>query len=104
MASSVRRLKRFVQEIANAGGVNVSDATLAAQIVHSIARNGNCHLSDVARTLDESKPLIETERRLSEGCSSFSAELIKGFARSARSFAGALGQGHRAKSWIISIT
>ena len=66
MASTVRRLNRFVQKVAKAAGASDPDTTLAAQLVQSIARNGNCHLSDVARMLKESKPLIDTERRLSE--------------------------------------
>ena len=66
MASTVRRLKKSVQKIARAAGLSAADTTLAEQIVQSIARNGNCHLSDVARMLDECRPLIDTERRLSE--------------------------------------
>lgn len=66
MASTIRRLKRSVQKAAKAGGLGADDAELAQQIVQSIARNGSCHLSEVARMLDEPEPLIDTERRLSE--------------------------------------
>lgn len=66
MASTVRRLNEFVQKIATAAGLNVPDTTLAGQFVQSIARSGNCHLSEVARMLNEPGPLIDTERRLSE--------------------------------------
>lgn len=66
MAPTIKRLKRSVQKVATAGGVSADDARLASQIVCSIARNGSCHLSEVARLLEEPVPLIVTERRLSE--------------------------------------
>ena len=66
MATTIRRLKTSVQKIAKAAGLSEADTTLAEQIVLSISRNGNCHLSEVARMLDEAEPLIDTERRLSE--------------------------------------
>lgn len=66
MAKTIKRLKRFVQKVAKAGGLNTGDTTLAQQIVLSIARNGNSHLSNVARMLKRSEPLIDTERELSE--------------------------------------
>lgn len=66
MGITIRRLKRSVQKVARRAGLSVEDTTLAQDIVASIARNGTCHLSDVARMLDEREPLIDTERRLSE--------------------------------------
>ena len=66
MASTIRRLKRFVQKAASAGGLSEADTVLPEQIVLSISRNGNCHLSEVARSLNRSEPLIDTERELSE--------------------------------------
>jgi len=66
MGATIRRLKRSVQKVARASGLSVGDAALAQQIVLSFARNGSSHLSDVARMLDESGPLIDTERRISE--------------------------------------
>lgn len=66
MASTIRRLKRFVQKSARAGGLSEADTSLAEHIVLSITRNGNCHLSDVARLLKRAEPLIDTERELSE--------------------------------------
>lgn len=65
MASTIRRLKRFVQKVARAGGLSTADTTLATQIVLSITRNGSVHLSDVARMLNRAEPLIDTERELS---------------------------------------
>ena len=65
MASTIRRLRRSVQKAAKAGGLDAEDTALAEHIVQSIARNGCCHLSEVARMLDEPEPLIDTERRLS---------------------------------------
>jgi hypothetical protein len=66
VASTIRRLKRSVQKAAKAGKVSAADAALASKIVESIARNGSCHVSEVARMLDEPGPLIDTERRLCE--------------------------------------
>jgi len=66
MASTIRRLKKSVQKAARAGRLSEEDGALAAKIVESIARNGSCHLSEVARMLDEREPLIDTERRLCE--------------------------------------
>src|ERR1700722_347237 len=65
MASTIRRLRRSVQKAAKAGGLDAEDTALAEHIVQSIARNGCCPLSEVARMLDEPEPLIDTERRLS---------------------------------------
>jgi hypothetical protein len=66
MATTIRRVKRFVQKAARAGGLSEADTILAEQIVLSITRNGNCHLSEVARMLNRAEPLIDTERELSE--------------------------------------
>jgi hypothetical protein len=66
MASTVKRLKKFVQKVARAGGLNDADTKLAEQIVESISRKGKVHLSEVARSLNKREPLIDSERRLSE--------------------------------------
>jgi hypothetical protein len=64
-------MKRSVQKAAKAGKVSEADAALAEKIIESIARNGTCFISEVARMLDEPVPLIDTERRL---CDQLAAE------------------------------
>jgi hypothetical protein len=66
MGGTIRRLKRTVEEVTKASGLTSEDAQLAEQIVLSITRNGKCHLSEVARMVDEGGPLLDTERELSE--------------------------------------
>jgi hypothetical protein len=67
MARTIRRLKRSVQKMAKAGGLSTEDASLAAEIVVSIAGTGKVHLSEVARRLvGKDEELIDPERAVSE--------------------------------------
>jgi hypothetical protein len=66
MATTIRRLRASVQKVAKAGHVDAEDTVLAGQIIASIARNRTCHMSAVARMLDEPDALIDTERRICE--------------------------------------
>ena len=43
-----------------------AEDALATEILCGISKTGSCHLSAIARTLDENVPLIRTEQRLSK--------------------------------------
>jgi len=75
MASTIRRIGKSVQKIAKSAGIPAKDAALAADVITGISQKGSCHLSEIARALDEDAPLIKTERRLSEGLSDDGSEL-----------------------------
>ncbi len=67
MGITIRRLRRSVQKVAKAGGLNVEDTALVVQTVATIARTGKVHLSEVARGLvDKNEALIDPERVVSE--------------------------------------
>jgi hypothetical protein len=64
---TIRRLKRSVQKVARASGLNAEDTALVMQTVATIARTGKVHLSEVARGLvGEGQALIDPERAVSE--------------------------------------
>lgn len=67
MAATIRRLKRSVQKAAKAGGLSAEDTALAVNMVVTIARTGEVHLSEVARsTVEGDEDLIDVERAISE--------------------------------------
>ena len=75
MASTIRRVRRSVQKIATAAGLAPAEAELAGDVVLGISKSSSCHLSQIARALNERCRLIQTERRLSEGLSNPRSEL-----------------------------
>lgn len=75
MATTIRRIEKSVQKIAKTAGIPAKEAELAADIVVGISRTGSCHLSQIARALDEDSPLIVTERRLSEALADDESDL-----------------------------
>jgi Transposase DDE domain len=67
MGMTIRRLKRSVQKVARASGLNAEDTALVVQTVATIARTGKVHLSEVARGLvGKDEALIDPERAVSE--------------------------------------
>jgi hypothetical protein len=67
MGMTIRRLKRSVQKVARASGLNEEDTALVMQTVATIARTGKVHLSEVARGLvGKGEALIDPERAVSE--------------------------------------
>lgn len=64
--NTLRRLQQFVKKIASTAGMTAPEAQLADDIVVGISKTGSCHLSQIGRALKEDRPLIDTERRLSE--------------------------------------
>ena len=65
----VKRLKRFVQRVANRADLNEGETDLVQGVVRGISEKGSTRLSDIARVIDKGKkvPLIRTEQRLSKG-------------------------------------
>ncbi len=66
MGMTIRRLKRSVQKVARASGLNAEDTALVVQTVATISRTGKVHLSEVARGLvGKDEALIDPERAVS---------------------------------------
>jgi hypothetical protein len=67
MATTVRRIRKFVQKIAQKSGMNSAEARLAQDCVLGICKTGSCKVSDIARTLSSNKDLREVVRPLYDG-------------------------------------
>lgn len=67
MATTVRRIRKFVQKIAKKSEMDSVETTLAEDCVVGICKTGSCKVSDIARTLPGNKPLREAARPLYDG-------------------------------------
>jgi hypothetical protein len=66
MATILGRTKKYVKKLANAGRLSAGLCALTVQTVAGILQSKSVHLSEIGRSLNESVPLIDTERRLSK--------------------------------------
>ena len=69
----VTRLHRPVQRLLDRASLMPSENALATDIVCGISESKGCHLSAIARTLEEDVPPIRTEQRLSKQLAKFSS-------------------------------
>lgn len=67
MGTTVRRIHKFVQKIAQKTKMDPGEAKLTQDFVVGICKTGSCMVSDIARTLPGEKPLIDQARPLYDG-------------------------------------
>jgi hypothetical protein len=62
MATTIRRIRKFVQKIARRAGLNPEETRLAQTCVLGICKKESCKVSDIARTLNQKKELRKIAR------------------------------------------
>jgi hypothetical protein len=62
MATTVRRIRKFVQKIAQKAEVDPAETKLAQDCVVGICKTGSCKVSDIARTVAGNRNFRETAR------------------------------------------
>jgi hypothetical protein len=67
MATTVRRIRKFVQKIAKKTGLDSAETRLAQDCVVGICKKGSCKVSDIARTVAGNRDFRETARSFYDG-------------------------------------